>query len=307
MDLYTTNNDYTGKRTLDKNKELVEFHQNSLHRIWYNEQTDSFEPHWHQAMEIIIPTENYYDIIANNTNYHIVPGDIIIVPPGIVHEIIAPEYGVRYVYLIDISLLTKLNGFSAVSPALAEVLTLNAKSHANIYDDVYQNLMQIRNVYFNEDEYSEMKIHALITNLLIMLAENYMRSNAAFPNARIYKQKEYVSKLNLILEYIDSHYVENLDLDTVAKVSGFSKFHFTRLFKQYMDMTFYDYLNFRRMRAAEELLASPDYSITELALASGFPSISTFNRVFKAKHGCTPTEYRMKNNQYRSQIQTPKS
>lgn len=72
-------------------------------------------------------------------------------------------------------------------------------------------------------------------------------------------------------------------------------------------MTFYDYLNFRRMRAAEELLSSPDYSITELALASGFPSISTFNRVFKAKHGCTPTEYRMKNSQYRSQIQTPKS
>ena len=68
MDLYTTNNDYTGSRTMEQNKELVEYHANSNHRIWYNEQTEGFDAHWHTAMEIIIPIENYYDIIINNEN-----------------------------------------------------------------------------------------------------------------------------------------------------------------------------------------------------------------------------------------------
>lgn len=96
----------------------------------------------------------------------------------------------------------------------------------------------------------------------------------------------------LHLDYIDSHYTEELTLDNIADFSGFSKYHFTRLFKQYTDSTFYDYLIYRRIKAAEELLANPELSITEIALQSGFSSISTFNRIFKQKKGCTPSEYR---------------
>ena len=43
-------------------------------------------------------------------------------------------------------------------------------------------------------------------------------------------------------------------LREVAAVSGFSKFHFTRIFKRYMNMTFYEYLNSKRVKRAEELL-----------------------------------------------------
>lgn len=298
MDLYTTNNDFTGKRTMDHNKELVEYHAESNHRIWYNEQTDSFAAHWHAAMEIIAPIENYYDVIINNENYHIVPGDILIIAPGLVHQIIAPSYGKRFVFLMDISVLTKMNGFSAISPIMSTPIQLNKQSYPNVYDDIHDCLVEIRNNYFNSDEFSELKIHALMTNLLIRLAEDHLHSEEVFPNTRIYKQREYVQKFGGILDYIETHYAEDIELDRIAKISGFSKFHFSRLFKQYTDMTFCDYLNYRRLRAAEELLSSPDLSITELALQAGFPSISTFNRIFKQKHGITPSEYRAKHSGY---------
>lgn len=96
------------------------------------------------------------------------------------------------------------------------------------------------------------------------------------------------------MTYIDTHYTENLDLETVAKSVGFSKYHFSRLFKQYTNFTFGDYLCYRRIKAAEELLANPDLSITEVAIQAGFPSISTFNRLFKQHKNCTPSEYRSK-------------
>lgn len=129
-------------------------------------------------------------------------------------------------------------------------------------------------------------------NLFVSIGRNRINNVDLFPNTRSHKQKEYLQKFNEVLDYIDSHYTEELTLDNIADFSGFSKYHFTRLFKQYTDSTFYDYLIYRRIKAAEELLANPELSITEIALQSGFSSISTFNRIFKQKKGCTPSEYR---------------
>ena len=86
--------------------------------------------------------------------------------------------------------------------------------------------------------------------------------------------------------------MEDISLDYLADQVGFSKFHFSRLFKEYTDYNFSDYLCIRRIKAAETLLEDPDYSITEVALNSGFASISTFNRIFKQKKGITPSEHR---------------
>lgn len=94
--------------------------------------------------------------------------------------------------------------------------------------------------------------------------------------------------------YINQHYQEQLSLEEVAEVSGFSRFHFTRIFKQCMDMTFYEYLNQIRISNAEELLSTTTQSITEIAMNSGFSSISAFNRTFKSLKGCAPSVYRSK-------------
>ena len=102
----------------------------------------------------------------------------------------------------------------------------------------------------------------------------------------------YMEKFIEICDYIGAHCSEDLNLETISHMSGFSKFHFSRLFKEYTDYNFSDYLCIRRIKAAEALLEDPDYSITEVALNSGFASISTFNRIFKQKKGITPSEYR---------------
>jgi len=78
----------------------------------------------------------------------------------------------------------------------------------------------------------------------------------------------------------------------VADITGFSKYHFTRLFKQFTNISFYKYLNQKRIANAETLLINPDMSITEVALHSGYTSLSAFIRMFKLIKNCTPTEFR---------------
>ncbi len=61
-----------------------------------------------------------------------------------------------------------------------------------------------------------------------------------------------------------------------------------------MNMTFYEYLNNRRVSKAEELLAKSEYTVLDIALSSGFSSLSAFNRTFRSLKNCSPSEYRKK-------------
>ena len=95
-----------------------------------------------------------------------------------------------------------------------------------------------------------------------------------------------------VTDYINNHFAEDLSLEGVASQAGFSKYHFSRLFKQYTDSTFYKYLNQKRIEFAKTLLQDPGVSVTEVAFKSGFSSLSAFLRMFKLMNNCTPTEFR---------------
>lgn len=300
LDFYGINRDFTGKRDVQDSQETVSFHNNSAIRIWPNTQTESFEAHWHAALEIIMPVENYYDVRVGETAFHIQPGELVVIPPGELHELLAPDSGSRFIFMFDISLITKLKGFVGIQSILSQPLYVTKDTYPQIYEDVYQLLIQMRNEYFNKNEYAELTIFSLLLTFFTKFGYNHINASNLFPNVRLYKQKEYIQKFNSLMEYIDIHYMEDLNLEDIAESTGFSKYHFSRLFKQYTGFTFCDYLCHRRIKVAEELLTRPDLSITEVALQAGFPSISTFNRLFKQYKNCTPSEYRSRNG--RSQL-----
>ena len=247
MDFYTVNADYSGTRNIEENnKEVVKFHNSSFVRIWYNEQTESYDSHWHSALEIIMPVENYYEVEIEGTMYHVRPDEILIIPPGKVHKLIAPSSGKRFIFLMDISQLVGLKGFSGIQSLLAMPLYVTRESYPNIHDDVYQLLVQMRNEYFYKNEYAELTIFSLLINMFVKFGYNHINTCDLFPNVRLYKQKEYVQKFNDLLDYIDKHYMEDLNLEEIADSIGFSKYHFSRLFKQYTNFTFCDYISYNR-------------------------------------------------------------
>ena len=90
-------------------------------------------------------------------------------------------------------------------------------------------------------------------------------------------------------------------------MTGFSKYHFLRLFKQFAGDTFYHYVNAQRIYHACLLLSDPEKNITEVAMSCGFHSISSFLRIFKLQKGCTPTEFRRIHNTTNTSITLPAS
>ncbi len=286
------NSDFKGTRTIEDGFEIVDYQKNTSIRIWYNNQDYGYDAHWHHALEIILPLDNYYDVHTTTNHYHVLPGDILIIPPGDLHQLSAPEKGARFIYLFEISDLSNLHGFSSVQSFLTEPLHITKQKNSHVHEEVYQLLLQMKDEYFNGLDYRELIIFSQLIQLFVALGRNRQATYDYFSAPHVYKRHEYIQKFNNVLEYIDANYMEELTLDEVASYSGFSKYHFTRLFKEYTNYTFFDYLCYKRIRVAESLLSEPSLSITEIALQSGFSNISSFNRIFKKQKQCTPTEYR---------------
>lgn len=289
---YQQNEDFSGSRTIEENKEIVSYKKDSTIRIWFNDLTTEYDNHIHNAMEIIMPIDNWYDAYSPNGYYHVQPGEILIIPPNELHRLVAPETGSRFIFLIDVSFMFGLQGFTGISPLIKDYLHITPEAYGPIYNELYQLLVQIRTEYFSSSHYYELTIHSHLLNFFVLLGQDHLNKVDMYSGLNSLMQKEYMQRFNNVLNYINEHFAEDLTLEEVADCSGFSKFHFTRLFKKYTDTTFYEYLVYRRIQEAERLLADADMTITDVALYSGFSSISTFNRTFKQKKNCTPREYR---------------
>lgn len=116
LDYYTVNEDYSGERHTNNKEEAVQFKQSSSIRIWYNEQTVSYDEHWHNALEVIMPVENHYQVVIKGTTYTIQPGELLIIPPNELHRLIAPKSGIRFIFLFDISLISKIKDIHQYRP-----------------------------------------------------------------------------------------------------------------------------------------------------------------------------------------------
>ena len=95
-----------------------------------------------------------------------------------------------------------------------------------------------------------------------------------------------------VREYIEDNYREDIALQDIAGVFGYSDVYFCKLFKQNFDMNFIAYLNEYRMDIAKKLLADPLINIKDISTKAGYRDANYFTRLFKRKTGMTPSEYR---------------
>ena len=107
---------------------------------------------------------------------------------------------------------------------------------------------------------------------------------------------EYIARINRVCDYIDRHLGEEMTLGELARIAGFSEYHFHRLFAAMMGETLFAFIQRLRLeRAAQQLCVHPSRKITQLALEYGFTSSAVFCRAFRKRFGCTPSAFRGSN------------
>lgn len=101
-------------------------------------------------------------------------------------------------------------------------------------------------------------------------------------------------RLKQLLAYIEENLNREIRLQDLADLARLSAFHFARSFRQSVGATPHQYIVQRRVQRARELLLRPEWSIEQVASATGFAGASQFSRVFRQSVGVSPTEWRRK-------------
>jgi len=106
-------------------------------------------------------------------------------------------------------------------------------------------------------------------------------------------RREYLGRLNRVVDYIYAHLEEDLSLETLSRVASFSRFHFHRIFRASMGETVNQFVQRLRLERAASLLAGyPARTVTQIALECGFSGPDTFARSFRDAFGMTATQWR---------------
>ena len=95
--------------------------------------------------------------------------------------------------------------------------------------------------------------------------------------------------------YIKSEYMTGITVGDVAASLGLDRSYFSGLFREEVGKTPQEYLREVRMQNAAEQLMNREYTITEIAIAVGYPDVFAFSRVFRNYFGVSPRAYREKN------------
>lgn len=277
-------------------EENVIYQNNLPFRIMKNTTSHSYPAHWHTALELIMPIEHTYTIEIAQSSVCLSPGDIFLIPSGELHTLTAPPQGSRIILQIEYSLLASFEDFPALLYRLRPYLLLTNTSQPELHRELHSMLTTLTDHYFSGEPFKEASAYASLLQFFVRLGSTilYQEDTRSFSDVPVKKQQEYMRKFHDVLSYLQKHCTENPDAETLASIAGFSVSHFIRLFRQYTGISWYSYLNHQKILHAAHLLASTELSVTAIAMQSGFNSLATFNRIFKAEKQCTPTEYKEK-------------
>ncbi|NET38267.1 MAG: AraC family transcriptional regulator [Cyanothece sp. SIO1E1] len=133
-----------------------------------------------------------------------------------------------------------------------------------------------------------------VDSLSNVLAVNLLRHHATIkPELPVYEGGLPPRQLRYVLDYIDTYLDRDIKLANLAELLDISQFHFSRLFKQSIGISPYQYLIQQRVERAKQLLKQTEQSIVDIALDCGFNSHSHLSKQFRQLTGMTPKAYRV--------------
>lgn len=255
--------------------------------LFLHEQNAStyIEPHWHASIEISYTIEGH---IANffiaGQSYTTSPGTILVINSAELHSIRTfhmENMNPRALTLIFPYSLVKMykpdiNNFRFDINQLKE----EERSNNCYYQIMREKLETIVALYESDDTLR--KTILLLEILEILLNHFLVKRTLSMTDRQDIKQKE---RLTDIKTYIEENYKADIGLIDIAQSCYLSKEHLARFFKEHMDITVFQYLNYVRAKKAKALLLEGKLTATAVAIECGFSGLRTLDRALLKNYG----------------------
>ena len=243
-------------------------------------------PRWSMDLEILFAISGEHQLLIDGTEYTLKEEDIVIVNPFQPHSHTKPPEGRLSVLTISKDFLMA-NGF-ANQKGIFQTMVQSEK--------LWDKFREFYLAYYTADPLREAILRAHLLELLVIIYKEHFYIDENFSeNTKIYQ----------ILEYLNSNYIENITLESIAREFHYNKSYLAYAFKKLTGCTITEYINKNRCHYAETLLKTTNIRIQDIAEMCGFSSDTNFRRVFKRYRGFSPTNVRKIYKELKERVGTP--
>lgn len=272
-------------------KETIHFNTSTSIIFNYEESPETYPLHWHNAAEFTVAMKDGCKYCIGDTIYELSAGDILLAWPHQIHGTVKiPQNSVVFIQFPSTILENNLDLVS-VSRFLYEFHHVSAKDDPALAKFIRDRIGRLKEIHDQADHFAETRCKLCIGEILLKIAEHVMSENKDITELEDSSRTGW-KYIHSACNYIVENVTGELTQTQVAEYVGLSTFYFSKLFKQYMHMTFPAYLSSLRVKSATSLLLDKSLSITDCAFMSGFQSTTTFNKVFRDITGYSPREFR---------------
>ena len=249
-------------------------------RIRCDSQANDGYLHWHENLELLYFLDGACRVINGNEELPVKAGDIVVINSEALHYVKAKDMPCRYILLQLDAACFDATGFPISGSVIEKIID----------DDGIREIM--KNALAEQEKkmpYYQENVKAMMFQLLVIIFRKHLAGDV--------RNQDHSSKAKLvkqIAEYINGHYRENLTVETVGSVCGYSRFYISKTFKEVTGITVTRYINATRIERAKSLIKSSNMNLSEIAMESGFMNLSYFSKVFKRFESISPVAYRAK-------------
>ncbi|MDL2251187.1 AraC family transcriptional regulator [Lachnospiraceae bacterium OttesenSCG-928-J05] len=239
------------------------------------------ERHWHRSVEIFAVTEGEIRFFRGGERTILKAGELLLINSNEVHSVMAPTPNTTIVLQIP---LGTFEGYFTEERYIRFAPTKGADDEA-----LMTVLKKLYRTYQEGEEGYLLKVLSDYYRLLYILVTEYREK--AVDKEDVNRNKK-LNKLAKITDYLRDHYQQELSLEKVAKIFGYSPTYLSHMFRENIDISYKMYLQEIRLEYALSDLEKGELTLSEIADKHGFASGKSFAKVFKRRYGILPSEYR---------------
>ena len=255
----------------------------------------SYQAHWHSYGEILLVGPGKTNIfMVDRDRYELTEGDFLLIWPMEMHSIIDADRKESLVIQFSNAFMNSLFDLQRIMHFYRNLHVLCINAHPELVAQLRGIAERMKEIFFSGGPDRELRCCMLLMEFMLTLDRH--REEFA-PELRNGDPGSYTDTVMRRMIMVTDHIKNNLTADdlsqaAMAELAGISKDYFSRRFRSVTGTNYSKWLNMIRLEKATELLADRGMTLTEIAMRSGFQSISSFNRVFHTEKGMSPGEYR---------------
>jgi AraC-like DNA-binding protein len=245
---------------------------------------EDVELHWHDFYKLVYVADGAGTHVFNGVSFPITAGDAFVLTPSDLHAWQPDGECVLYNLLFSPRVLSEYLESVLFRDAGMRLGPLIARDMSKLRPIL--DTMVLESDSRGPD--ARLSLECLLQHVLVEFARN---AHAEEPTG-IRTRSGIHDGVRRALMYVEQHYRDPLTLELAAATAHLSPNYFSQLFHEVVGIPFQEHLQMLRVRFARSLALATDMSVTDICHASGFQTLSHFERTFKAHYGQSPSACR---------------